>query len=357
MGVLGILRHCEQSEAIQRKIEWDCHGPTAVGPRNDVVRIHIIGMTETVVIVFTVLLVGIGVAVVVRRELRQHFELQQKDQSMLLLNQNIQAMQGRIDATTKAIGERLDTAARVISGVSKELGSVQEMGRSMKELQDFLRSPKLRGNIGEQILRDLLEQYFAREHFDIQHKFRDGQVVDAIIKTDKGMIPIDSKFPMENIQKMLTSQTDEDRALFQREFIKDVKKHMTDISKKYILPAEGTVDFAVMYVPSESVYYELVRSPEDINAFGYEKRGFPVSPNSFYYFLKVLLLGMEGKKVEEASRKILETLRAIQSDAVRFGDTLGVLTTHVTNAKAAVDRVNNEYAKLSGKIEDVRLLR
>ncbi len=306
---------------------------------------------------FASLVVSVGVFLLVRNQLRRFLESQRQDQSMLMLNQNIQGMQSRIDATTKAIGERLDTASRVIAGVTKELGSVQEMGRSMKELQDFLRSPKLRGNIGEQILRDLLEQYFAREHFDIQYKFRDGQVVDAIIKTDKGMIPIDSKFPMENIQKMLSSETDEDRALFQHEFIKDVKKHMSDISKKYILPSEGTVDFAVMYVPSESVYYELVRSPEDINAFGYEKRVFPVSPNSFYYFLKVLLLGMEGKKVEEASRKILETLRAIQSDAMRFGDTLGVLTTHVTNAKAAVDRVNTEYGKLSGKIEDVRLLK
>lgn len=316
-------------------------------------------MTQILVVVIAILasLAAVGALLLVRRELKRLTESRAQDQSMLMLNQNIQGMSSRIDATTKAIGERLDMAAKVISGVSKELGSVQEMGRSMKELQDFLKSPKLRGNIGEQILRDLLEQYFAREHFDIQYKFRDGQVVDAIIKTDKGIIPIDSKFPMENIQKMLTAQSEEDHALFQHEFIKDVKKHMSDISKKYILPAEGTVDFAVMYVPSESVYYELVRSPEDINAFGYEKRVFPVSPNSFYYFLKVLLLGMEGKKVEEASRKILETLRAIQSDAMRFGDTLGVLTTHVTNAKAAVDRVNTEYGKLSGKIEDVRLLK
>ncbi len=313
--------------------------------------------TAGIIISIAALAVSVGAIFFLRNQLRRFLEAQRQDQSMLMLNQNIQGMSSRIDATTKAIGERLDMAARVISGVSKELGSVQEMGRSMKELQDFLRSPKLRGNIGEQILRDLLEQYFAREHFDMQYKFRDGQVVDAIIKTDKGIIPIDSKFPMENVQKMLTAGNDDDHAAYQHEFIKDVKKHMTDISKKYILPAEGTVDFAVMYVPSESVYYELVRSPEDINAFGYEKRVFPVSPNSFYYFLKVLLLGMEGKKVEEASRKILETLRAIQSDALRFGDTLGVLTTHVTNAKAAVDRVNTEYGRLSGKIEDVRLLK
>ncbi len=310
-----------------------------------------------ILVAFGALAVVLRLFFAVRRQLTEMREAQAGDKSMLMLNQNIQGMQGRIDATTKAINERLDMASRVISGVSKELGSVQEMGRSMKELQDFLRSPKLRGNIGEQILRDLLEQYFAREQFDIQHRFRDGQVVDAILKTDKGIIPIDAKFPMENIQKMLTAEGDDDRALFQREFIKDVKKHMTDISKKYILPSEGTVDFAVMYVPSETVYYELVRSPEDINAFGYEKRVFPVSPNSFYYFLKVLLIGMEGKRVEEASRRILEILRALQTDAVRFGDTLGVLTTHVTNAKAAVDRVNTEYAKLSGKIEDVRLLK
>ena len=292
----------------------------------------------------------------------------QKNETMGLFNQNIQGiqsnmqnmqshMQTELNKTTEAINQRLDNAAKIIGGVNKELGQMQEVGRQMKDLQDFLRSPKLRGNIGEQILRDLLEQFFSKEHFALQYKFREGQIVDAIIKTDKGIIPIDAKFPMENFQKTLKAESEKEKNDFSREFVKDVKKHINDISKKYILPQEGTVDFAVMYIPSETIYYEIIRGDENLSAYGHEKKVLIVSPNSFYYFLKVIMIGMEGKKIEEASKIILQTLNAIQKDAVKFGENLGGLTTHVTNAKSAIDRVNNEYSKLSGKIDQVKLLK
>lgn len=312
-------------------------------------------------------IVGVGFVLIDRR-LRALLGPKHEDTSFLLLNQNMQGMQTRLDENltqvqsrtdemTKTLSQRLDRAAEVIQGVTRELGHMQEIGRSMKDLQDFLRSPKLRGNIGEQVLRDLLEQYFPKAHFDLQYQFHSGERVDAILKTDKGLIPIDAKFPLENFQRMVKAEQEADHDTFRREFMKDVKKHITDIAKKYILPAENTVDFAIMYIPSEAVYYELIHDDSDLYAFAHEKHVLPVSPNSFYYFLKVVMIGLEGKRVEEQAKKILVLLSAIQQDSVRFGDQLGVLTTHVTNAKNAADRANNEYAKLSGKIDDVRLLK
>src|SRR5206468_9986502 len=135
-------------------------------------------------------------------------------------------------------------------------GQMNEIGRNMRELQEFLKSPKLRGNIGEQVLKDLISQIFPKNSFYLQHQFKSGDKVDAAIKTDAGILPIDSKFPMENFQKFNKSQTDEEKVHYQKEFARDVKKHIDAISKKYILPEEGTMDFALMYVPSESVYYE-----------------------------------------------------------------------------------------------------
>lgn len=289
--------------------------------------------------------------------LNEILEKNKNDQSLLMLNQNLQGMQERIDKTTETINQRLDKAAQVVAGVGKELGMVQEMGRNMKELQDFLRSPKLRGNIGEQVLKDLLEQCFSRGHFDMQYQFKTGERVDAIIKTDKGIIPIDSKFPMENFQKAMQAQTEDEKNKFFHEFAKDIRKHIDSISKKYILPAEGTVDFAIMYVPSESVYYEVIRHSEDINNYAYQKKVFPVSPNSFYYFLKVIMMGLEGKKIEAAAQEILKTLAAIKNDNDKFSKSLSTLTSHITHAKASIDAVNNEYAKLSNKIDNVRLLK
>ncbi|MEW6610935.1 MAG: DNA recombination protein RmuC [Patescibacteria group bacterium] len=314
-------------------------------------------MGTTVIIIIAVLIGFIGVAVFVAKKLKSLEEKQKGDQSLLMLNQNLQGMQARIDETTRAINERLDNAAKVVAGVAKELGAVQEMGRGMKDLQDFLRSPKLRGNIGEQVLRDLLEQYFPREHFELQYTFQSGERVDAILKTDKGLIPIDSKFPMENFAKILKAESDGERDALRREFVKDVKKHVDAIAKKYILPQEGTVDFAVMYVPSESVYYEIIRDEGDLNNYANGRKVFLVSPNSFFYFLKVIMMGMEGKRIEEQAKRILELLIAMQQDAGKFGETLGVVTTHVTNAKNAVDRANTEYMRLAGKIEQVRMLK
>lgn len=277
--------------------------------------------------------------------------------SFSLLNQNIQGIQTRIDKTTESLNARLDNAARVIGDVNKELGQVKEMGRNMRDLQDFLRSPKLRGNIGEQVMKDLLEQYFSREHFDLQFKFKSGNIVDAILRTDKGLIAIDAKFPLENFKRLAKAEEEQERASARHDFVMDVRKHIQDISRKYILPDEQTVDFAIMYIPAESIYYEIIHDDSDLHAYAHDKRVFPVSPNSFYYFLRVILLGMEGKRIEEASKKILEMLNAIQGDAKRFGDNLGVLNTHITNAKGALDRVNTEYGRLSGKIDQVRMLK
>lgn len=300
-----------------------------------------------ILIFFILGLVIIGLYLIFRKIKNLSLELSQKvKEDQILLNQSIQGMH-----------QRLDQAAQVINEVSKELGELQEMSRGMKDLQEFLLSPKLRGNIGEQVLRDLLEQYFSKDHFKIQHKFKDGQIVDAIIKTKQGIIPIDSKFPIEGFKKMLKAEKEEEKKLYLKEFLKAVKKHIDDISRKYILPQEGTVDFAVMYIPSETVYYDIVQHHEELNKYAYDRKVFMVSPNSFYYFLRILLIGLAGQRLEENARQILNTLRAIQKDAEKFGATLSILSSHLTNAKQALDRVNTEYARLSGKIENIKLLK
>ena len=268
------------------------------------------------------------------------------DPSMTMLNQNIQGMH-----------KRLDNAAKVMGDVNKELGQVQEMGRQMKDLQDFLKSPKLRGNIGEQVLKDLLNQYFPQKYFDLQFKFKTGQIVDAILRTDQGLISLDSKFPLENFSKMAKSDNEAERKVFLREFTKDVRKHIRDIARKYILPEEGTVDFAIMYVPSEAIYYEIIRSEEDIHVYAQENKILITSPNSFFYFLKVIMMGLQGKKIEEASKKILASFQAMAKDSEKMGEDLGVLNTHLTNASGTMDRLNSNYSKLNNKIDQVKLLK
>ena len=199
-----------------------------------------------------------------------------------------------LQENSKQLNERLDKAAAVIRDVGKEVGQMSEIGRNMQELQDFLKSPKLRGNIGEQVLKDLISQMFPKNSFHLQYQFRSGERVDAAIKTDAGILPIDSKFPMENFQKMVKSKDEKQKEEAQKEFIRDVKKHIDAISEKYILPDEGTMDFALMYVPSESVFYELINM-SDIIDYARKSRVYVVSPNTLYAHLQTILLSFEGK--------------------------------------------------------------
>ena len=311
-----------------------------------------------------IILIGIviGAAFFIYRQVQALKEEKDKDKSSEVLmkwleemrssvDKSTETMQRRLDATNKAINERLDNAARVIAGVGKEVGQMSEIGRSMKDLQDFLRSPKLRGNIGEQVLKELLGQFLPKESFHLQYRFRTGEIVDAAIKTESGIIPIDSKFPMENFKNMMKAESEAEKKVFEKEFGRDVKKHIDDIAKKYILPEEGTIDYALMYVPSEPVYYEIMSNMPEISDYAHKKRVLPVSPSTFYAYMRAILMSFEGKKIEERARAILAALRGIKGDSEKFGDALRVLTKHINDTKNTSDLVNSRYVSLHSKID------
>ena len=260
-----------------------------------------------------------------------------------------------LQENSKQLNDRLDKAARAMIDVSKEVGQMNEIGRSMKELQDFLKSPKLRGNIGEHVLKDLISQMFPKNNFFLQYEFRSGEKVDAAIKTDAGILPIDSKFPMENFQKMSKAEEKSEKQIFEKEFTKDIKKHITTISKKYILPAEGTMDFALMYVPSESVYYEIVNMPE-IMDFARHERIYIVSPSTLYAHLQTILLSFEGRKIEAKSKEIFSMLRGLQLDYNKVDENLGVLGKHLNNASSQFNNVMSGFSAIGQKISTTKSL-
>lgn len=308
--------------------------------------------------VVTVAIIIAGLSI--HKKLQEMKELQlqtQGDKLMGMLNDNITGMQSRLDKTTETLNKRLDNAAKVIGAVQHELGGVKEIGRSIQDFQAFLTSPKLRGNLGEQILYDAMDQVFSREQYKMQYKFKDGQVVDALIRTAAGLVPIDSKFPMENYQQMLKAEDEKAKTAAHREFINAVRKHIRDIAKKYILPQEGTVNYAVMYVPAESVYYEIVLQHEELLQYSRDQKVLLVSPNTFFQFLHVIMMGMERAKLQDQAHKIWELLKGVQQETTKFGERIGVLNRHVTNAKNAMDTVTSEYTKLSGQVDQIKLLK
>ncbi len=249
-----------------------------------------------------------------------------------------------LQSSTHELNQRLDYSASLMSSVQKNLGEMSEIGRGIRSLQDFLQSPKLRGGLGEEVLTEMLGQVFPKNSFHLQYSFKSGVKVDAALQTDAGLLCIDSKFPLADFKSLAAGVPGSKSA-----FISDIRKHIIDISQKYILPAEGTLDFALMYIPSESVYYEIINLPE-ISEFARKHRVYPVSPNTLYAHLQVLFLSFQGKELESKTREVWELLRAIQKDYSQVENHLGVLSRHLTNAASQMTNVTQSFGTLGQKI-------
>ena len=260
-----------------------------------------------------------------------------------------------IKSDRNALNNRLDSTFRLMAEVQKNVGELSEIGRGMKDMQEFLRSPKIRGNVGEQVLKELLSQMLPKQSFHMQYAFHSGEKVDAAIETTAGIIPIDSKFPMENYRKMISAKNEFDKKIATKDFARDIKYHVDSISRKYISPDEGTIDYALMYIPSEAVYYEIVN---DADLFDYAgaHRVLPVSPTTFYAYLKAILMSFEGQKVEAKAKEILTSLRSIQKDYSKLEEAMELLQKHLNNSYNAMGGAFTSLTQLGQKIDKTKKL-
>ena len=318
-------------------------------------------MSSDTLIILVFLFVGL---IVVYLLLRQKLEAQKTDPT---LNAWLKSLQQSFDTTNRTTNaslqqnyrelfSRLDQATAVISDLKKEAGAFGEVSRSMKDLQDYLKSPKLRGNIGEQVLKDLIGQMFPKNSFHLQYHFKTGQIVDAAIKTQAGILPIDSKFPMENFQRIYQAVSTTDKASARTAFIRDVKKHIKDISGKYILPEEGTLDFALMYIPSETIFYEIVNEQELMD-LARDSRVYPVSPTTLYAHLQTILLSLEGQKIAGKTSEVFTLLRAVQKDYEKLNENFLLLGKHLTNAYSAMNNTSQTMNQIGNKLDSAHQLK
>jgi DNA recombination protein RmuC len=272
---------------------------------------------------------------------------QQLGQLLGHVNQRLKENADVLGQTQQSLGERLDNAARVVGNVQRSLGGLEEanrkiyeVGKDIASLQEILRAPKLRGGFGEYFLEDLLAQILPAQHFSTQHGFRSGEKVDAVVKLGSSLVPVDAKFPLENFKRMLEAASDEEKSRARRQFIADVKKHIDAIAGKYILPDEGTYDFALMYIPAENVYYETIIKDESsqersLSHYALNKHVIPVSPNSLYAYLQAIVLGLKGMKVEDRAKEIIQYLSRLQGDFTKFRDEFALLGKHLGHAQSS----------------------
>ena len=270
-----------------------------------------------------------------------------------------------IQSAQTTMGERLDRAARVVGEVQGSLGKlgeatqrVAEVGRDIQGLEQVLRSPKIRGGLGETLLEQVLGLMLPQAHWELQHGFRSGERVDAVVRVGERLVPVDAKFPLENFRRMLAEPEEEKRKPLRRAFARDVKLRVDEIAKKYIVPDEGTFDFALMYVPAENVYYEIIikaaEGEEDpISSYALERRVIPVSPNCFYAYLQVIVLGLRGLGIEASARDIQDNLSRLGGDLARVQDHMAKLGGHLGNAQKQFTEAERSLTRFETKLEAI----
>ena len=276
------------------------------------------------------------------------------------LNENSRVLQN----VNSTMGERLDNAARVVGEVKRSLGSLDEraqqiyaVGKDIAGLQEILRAPKMRGGLGELFLENLLEQIMPhKEFYELQYSFKSGERVDAVIKIGNRLVCVDAKFPLESFKRFIEAESEEDKRRAKREFIKAVKDHIDSIADKYILPDECTYDFALMYIPAENVYYEAIIKDDDFSeeksifTHAISKKVIPVSPNSFYAYLQVIILGLKGLKIEEKTQEVIKTLATLKGFLGRFIQDFEVIGTHIDNIRSSYERAEKRLDKFDNKL-------
>jgi len=337
---------------------------------------------QTVVILLAVAVV-VGLAVVaglvvwlIRDLGRQREEMVRQGAAVGLLQQQLEAVRAAQERTSQALesglkegqeslGRYLQSSQQTLSALHEQLGRLRESGRQMLELgadvrrlQDILKNPKLRGQMGERSLEALLREVLPHGAFRMQHRFASGAVVDALVQLPEYAVPIDAKFPLPAFEAMLAAEDEQQRAALRRQFQQDVKKHVDKIAESYIRPAEGTLDFALMYIPAENVYYEtIVRYPGDrldLADHALKKKVIPISPNLLYAYLMTIVMGLHGLQIEKQAAEIRRDLGRLAGGFEAFATTWEVLGRHLRNAQNQYDEGQIRLGRFQVELEQVK---
>jgi DNA recombination protein RmuC len=257
----------------------------------------------------------------------------------------------------REVAKRLQSSTDALVQMSQKIGEVQQtsqdLSKAAQTLQSVLGGAKTRGTLGEVTLERLLADALPQSAYTTQYRFAStGAVVDAVVRSGEHILPIDSKFPLEAYRRLVEEGSDA-----RREFSTAVRKHADSIAEKYILPDEHTFDYALMFVPSEGVYYELLMTEDSkygmLDEYCRGKRVFPVSPNTFYACLSAVAVSLQGQKIEENARHILAGLAGMKKQLETFTDVYEKLGTHLRHAQQSYEDADGKLNRARNSLEQM----
>jgi DNA recombination protein RmuC len=296
--------------------------------------------------------------------------------SIGLLQQQLEALKTAQDRTSETLQKSLqagqDTLSRnlqssqkTLSELHSQIGELQgtnkqmmQMGDQIKRLQTILSSPKLRGQMGEWSLENLLAQILPRNSYRLQHPFKDGQIVDALIQMPAFSVSVDAKFPLPSFEKIVKAETEEEKPKLRKQFLRDCMTHIDKIAGDYIRPAEGTLDFAIMYIPAENIYYETIvkyiGETQGILPYCFEKKVIPVSPNLLYAYLMTVAMGLHGLQIEKQAAEIRRNLGKLNASFADFATTWDILGKHLRNAYSQYDEGQKKLDRFGMQLDQIQ---
>src|SRR6267143_2009955 len=268
-----------------------------------------------------------------------------------------------------AVRDEIKNSREMMERIQKQLGEVQLAGQHMSQtaqtLETILGGAKSRGTLGEVTLERLLEDALPKERYQRQYRFSSGEAADVVVFLRDKMLPIDSKFPLDAFRRIGeqvhnsqgTSQAPGQADEARRAFATAVKGHADAIAKKYVLPNEGTLGIALMFVPSESVFYELLMTCDaksmPLDEYCRSKNVIAVSPNTLYAHLQVILMGLQGMQIEENAKRLHASLTGLQKQMENFTDAFGKLGTHLKNAQQNYVEADKHFDKAQNTLGEM----
>lgn len=276
------------------------------------------------------------------------------------LQDNVRAM----NESKSFLADRVSSTERTVREVNSSLGKLEQataaLQRTNEEISSFqklLKAPKVRGSFGEVLLTNLLSDVLPADRYATQFTLQSGDIADAIIRLQDGyIVAIDAKFPFANYEAYMQENNPAAKETARKLSVRDFKKHIGDISRKYIVPREKTLDYAFMYIPVEGVYYEtMVHDPtgESLWEFCLQHKVIPVSPNSFLAYLQTILVGLRGMKIQEQAKEILQTLSQVRRDFKVFAEDFTMVGKHLGNAKNRFDDSARRLDKFSNRLDQI----
>ncbi|MBI2054383.1 MAG: DNA recombination protein RmuC [Candidatus Staskawiczbacteria bacterium] len=319
---------------------------------------------DLITIIFLAVITAILLAVVFLLVRKKPEQERKDDNSLLMLQQQInhisQVVDSKLSESNKNLQQQFSRSIDIIRNVTERLTRLDETNKQvvgfadqLRSLQDILKNPKQRGVLGEYYLETVLKNVLPPGSYQMQYSFKDGLIVDAVVFVDKRIIPIDSKFSLENYNRLIESNDPQEKKRLENMFVADLKLRIEETSK-YVKPEEKTMDFAFMFIPSEAVYYDLLINKvgaiaEDTNNLIYyagKKKVVVVSPTSFLAYLQTVLQGLRNQKISDQAQSIIKEVEKLGKHLFVYSEYMKRLGQHLDATVGSYNKAGKEFEKI-----------